>query len=74
MKSTWAPGLQPFPLHPTGQPCELVRHQKTVRFFRKLTDAQVLAFVAALDRTLASSGMDPGPLRQTMMHFASGTL
>ena len=45
-------------------------HSKVVRFFRKLTDAQVLQFVADLDKTLADSGMDAAALRESMMRFA----
>lgn len=73
MNSHWAPGLQAAPIVHHGHPVTPGRaHQKTVRFFRKLSDADVLEFVAALDKTLAISGMAPGPLRHTMMRFAGG--
>lgn len=46
-------------------------HGKVVRFFRKLTDDQVLQFVADLDKVLADSGMDGTALREAMMRFAA---
>jgi len=71
MKYALAPGLAARPTAPRDAPPVARGHAKVVRFFRKLTDDQVLALVAALDATLARSGMAPGPLRQALMRFAS---
>ena len=46
-------------------------HSKVVRFFRKLTDPQVLQLVADLDKALAGAGMNATVLRETMMRFAA---
>jgi len=71
MKFALAPGIAAAPITTPGAPPVARGNQKAVRFFRRLSDDQVLALVAALDATLAHSGMAPGPLRQTLMRFAS---
>lgn len=45
-------------------------HGKVVCFFQKLTDSQILQFVADLDKALATAGMDATVLRETMIRFA----
>src|SRR6266550_2730945 len=72
VKNTLAPGIATVSLHAPSPRLATRHHAKTVRFFRQLSDADVLELVAQLDKTLAVSGMEPGPLRQALMRFAAG--
>ena len=72
MKNTFAPGIAAAALRAPTVRVATRTHGKVVRFFRRLPDAAVLDLVAALDKTLATAGMDPAALRRTLMTFAGG--
>lgn len=69
MKSVWSPALQPVALGVADAP-RPKHHTKVSRFFRKLTDAQVVALVACVCRaTQETHDIDPARVRAACQHF-----
>jgi len=47
------------------------RKKGVSRWIDRLTDEQVVALIVRIDRQMADTGMEAGPIRDVLLHFAA---